>query len=1465
MNFVPLNSLSQPIITPTDITQFVRLEQCQRYLRLRLQERNFGPSFFNDYDVVPQTVTPILQRSGAEFESMIEASVAACYASENLAPDNTASTSRHDDNDHIVATVQELQPGQTRVLFQPRLVATVEGWLLRGDVDILRLERDSEGAVHVLIVDMKSSASAKVEHRLQVAFYHQMLRQLLLEHGVEEQQIELGILYRGPENVDELSPLEQETLAQQKLAAQQHLGIEMPLELIGDVESYLDSVRDMVTNEASVAHRVGNTPLEELPFYLARHCDGCRYQEFCLKWSAQNDDLSLLPYLSPQEKSALQRAGIQTVQELAKLKQFRGETQSTLAQADVLSEAEALSEADAEATGTAPTPQDLVPEYVGILIPTPGHEDLVKRVSTTWPVGPRLDELVHRARRYRRWKGDPLRWKREIPSKGYGSLPYCDAKQNPNLVRIYLDAQHDYLHDRIYMMGALVVGCEDGVPVRRRQFAAMTSAPPRELFTTDEAATQAAAQREGDLFLRWSQGLIQAVDEVVAADANGERRAPIHLIFWNGTEQGRLLEGLARHSSTILAATPLYDFVTQLAAFDSPIASFLDQEIRELKNYPLLSQSLQAVAEHLKFDWDAPHPFRQIFHERHFDAWGRFNEAEVPAGDEKPWYARRARFSSQIPLEYAYAAWDELPRVNNGKDEFKAFRGATVELLQAFQLRRLEALEFITEQFKGNRQTEKREFEFPKLEAFQGKAPTFAHALDEFVTIERHVSLGAWKKAKLAPPERRVLGGETLVVKYYEEDQDPAIVALNRENAAKSERYEAWKAAHPDQKASKEESKSWSWLQEGLTFRLRLETTGIDCDLDQILALSTLREGERVVISRRVDVDSRLPKAQQYEYTPTPKQMLYGSPADIEEIEVEQGSNGKVTRAWVRVQMQEPRGGKWSRGFVFAGWKLPLNDGTCYTLDSDPNDWYGYFCAKTVEGLCEGGQSTLYQRLAEPAEATVHWPAAAQQGQMRFLAGLQKLHEVGALHGFEPSKLDYIGGHGAAQILLVQGPPGTGKSYSTAFAVFARLQGALAAEMEWRVFLSCKTHAATDVLLHNVQKVQQKLKKLRDEHPQLWAQYFDERLLKIPLFRAVVTEASDGIVPLPKKDDQEKGEPQSADVIQAEKWCVVGTTPGGVYRLLKDRYNKLFGRQFCHCLVLDEASQMNLPEAIMAALALVPEGQLIVVGDHRQMPPIIKHDWEFEPRRTFQDFQSYASLFESLLAQDPQPPMIKFAESFRLHADMAEFLRREIYQQDGIAYHSQRHDTLPLFVHEDMFVASVLTPEHPLIVVLHDEVGSLLSNEFEAQLIRPVLETLADLAGHALDAADGLGVVVPHRAQRAKLRDERWNVDTVERFQGDERLAILVGATESDREYLLVSGKFLLDPRRLTVALSRAKQKMILVASQSVFNVFSPDEETFANAQLWKNLLRRTCTTPLWQGERHGQQVQVWGNVSTKI
>src|SRR5204862_1482351 len=162
------------------------------------------------------------------------------------------------------------------------------------------------------------------------------------------------------------------------------------------------------------------------------------------------------------------------------------------------------------------------------------------------------------------------------------------------------------------------------------------------------------------------------------------------------------------------------------------------------------------------------------------------------------------------------------------------------------------------------------------------------------------------------------------------------------------------------------------------------------------------------------------------------------------------------------------------------------------------------------------------------------------------------------------------------------------------------------------------------------------------------------------------------------------------------------------------------------------------------------DAPLVVVGDHRQMPPIVKHDWDRETRRTFRQYQVYESLFDTLRAQNPS--MIRFAESFRLHSALAEFLRQEVYRHDGIHYHSKKTDLLPAHHDKDDLVAAVLRPDYPLVVVTHAEADSQVRNPFEQALIEPVLRALADPARHALGAEDGLGIVVHNRAQRAALQ-----------------------------------------------------------------------------------------------------------------
>src|SRR5207302_7950026 len=139
------------------------------------------------------------------------------------------------------------------------------------------------------------------------------------------------------------------------------------------------------------------------------------------------------------------------------------------------------------------------------------------------------------------------------------SLPVSTPELNPNLVRIYLDAQQDYLEGRVYVLGALVVACKDGKPVGKKAVVRMTDGPP------DTVA------KERQLFVDWTRDLVQAVVDlaVSGAPAGEKKSAPIHVIFFDRHEQRVMLEALARNFPPILKNTPpLYDFLTQIAAFD---------------------------------------------------------------------------------------------------------------------------------------------------------------------------------------------------------------------------------------------------------------------------------------------------------------------------------------------------------------------------------------------------------------------------------------------------------------------------------------------------------------------------------------------------------------------------------------------------------------------------------------------------------------------------------------------------------------------------------------------------------------------------------------------------------------------------------------------------------------------------------------------------------------------------------
>ena len=162
--------------------------------------------------------------------------------------------------------------------------------------------------------------------------------------------------------------------------------------------------------------------------------------------------------------------------------------------------------------------------------------------------------------------------------------------------------------------------------------------------------------------------------------------------------------------------------MTQLAAFDSPVATFLDEEVRAFKNYPMTCQSLQSLATFLRFDWNAPHEFREVFKARLFDYVGKLDiggdERVVhEAGPVRQFAAAGVRLRRLGPV----AARRRPARA----DEWADYRGVTVDLLRAFQVRRLEAMEHVAASLDGNPHTVKTPFVLPDLAGSRTRPTTW--------------------------------------------------------------------------------------------------------------------------------------------------------------------------------------------------------------------------------------------------------------------------------------------------------------------------------------------------------------------------------------------------------------------------------------------------------------------------------------------------------------------------------------------------------------------------------------------------------------------------------------------------------------------------------------------------------------------------------------------------------------------
>lgn len=79
-------------------------------------------------------------------------------------------------------------------------------------------------------------------------------------------------------------------------------------------------------------------------------------------------------------------------------------------------------------------------------------------------------------------------------------------------------------------------------------------------------------------------------------------------------------------------------------------------------------------------------------------------------------------------------------------------------------------------------------------------------------------------------------------------------------------------------------------------------------------------------------------------------------------------------------------------------------------------------------------------------------------------------------------------------------------------------------------------------------------------------------------------------------------------------------------------------------------------------------------------------------------------------------------------------------------------------------------------------------------------------------------------------------VDTVNKLQGDEWDVIIFSASVAGEEKLRAHSEFVMELQRTNVAFSRARKKLIVLASESLLNYIPHSFQQYNAALLWKNL-----------------------------
>lgn len=282
-------------------------------------------------------------------------------------------------------------------------------------------------------------------------------------------------------------------------------------------------------------------------------------------------------------------------------------------------------------------------------------------------------------------------------------------------------------------------------------------------------------------------------------------------------------------------------------------------------------------------------------------------------------------------------------------------------------------------------------------------------------------------------------------------------------------------------------------------------------------------------------------------------------------------------------------------------------------------------------------------------------------------------------------------------------------------------------------------------------------------------------------------------------DDARRLEAQAVEQILDRADVLCATTTG--------LNSEILGTRRFDLAVIDEACQSTEPGCWIPLLWC---DRVVLAGDHCQLPPTV----------VSQDATRGGlgrSLFERCI--DILGPSIarRLTIQYRMHQSIMDFSSLEFYNAELEAHEAVREHLLADL--PDVEAAPIT--ETPVDFV--DTAGASFDEELEPDGESRLNRQEATLVGHkvrqlldlGLAAAD-IAVIAPYAAQvrllREQLAEDELEIDSVDGFQGREKEAVIISLVRSNPRGEI---GFLGDIRRMNVAMTRARRKLIVIGDSA--------------------------------------------------